>query len=186
MDLSIMRARMPQSVPQESTHDQPRRVRAETQDPDRPVERPSLALGGEGEEGPGRDEGGVRAPARAVSRQEPGRAGRAAPPARRVYRRLRRDDARHRRGGEEHAGSVRPRTQELRQEMMLVGRGFAFEDLKPGLRFRTHRRTIAEADAAAFINLTWLTEELFAVVETEASSSWRAIKGRPGPAALVD
>jgi len=69
--------------------------------------------------------------------------------------------------------------------MMLVGRGFAFEDLKPGLRFRTHRRTIAEADAAAFINLTWLTEELFAVVENEASSSGRAIKGRPVPAALV-
>jgi acyl dehydratase len=65
-----------------------------------------------------------------------------------------------------------------------VGRGYAFEDLKVGFRFRTHRRTIAEADLAAFINLTWLTEELFAVVENEASSS-RAIKGRPVPGALV-
>jgi acyl dehydratase len=63
----------------------------------------------------------------------------------------------------------------------LVGRGFAFEDLQPGLRFRTHRRTIAEADVAAFINLTWLTEELFAV----ADDSGRAIKGRPVPGALV-
>src|SRR5688572_4114262 len=47
--------------------------------------------------------------------------------------------------------------------MKLVGRGFAFDDLKPGFRFRTHRRTISEADRAAFINLSWLTEELFAV-----------------------
>ena len=49
--------------------------------------------------------------------------------------------------------------------MMIVGRGFAFEDLKVGMRFRTHRRTILEADLAAFVNLTGLTEELFAVVE---------------------
>lgn len=49
--------------------------------------------------------------------------------------------------------------------MMLVGRGFAFDDLKVGFRFRTHRRTIGEADRAAFINLSWLTEELFAVDE---------------------
>jgi acyl dehydratase len=47
--------------------------------------------------------------------------------------------------------------------VQIVGRGFAFEDLKVGFRFRTHRRTILEADLAAFINLTWLTEELFAV-----------------------
>jgi acyl dehydratase len=66
----------------------------------------------------------------------------------------------------------------------VVGRGFAFDDLKPGFRFRTHRRTIAEADVAAFINLTWLTEELFAVVESEADDG-RAIKGRPVPGALV-
>ena len=65
--------------------------------------------------------------------------------------------------------------------MQTVGRGFTFEDLKPGFCFRTHRRTIAEADVAAFINLTWLTEELFAV----ADDSRRAIKGRPVPGALV-
>jgi acyl dehydratase len=63
----------------------------------------------------------------------------------------------------------------------VVGRGFCFEDLKPGFTFRTHRRTIAESDAAAFINLTWLTEELFAVEDDSA----RAIKGRPVPGALV-
>jgi acyl dehydratase len=49
--------------------------------------------------------------------------------------------------------------------MRIVGRGFAFEDLKVGAQFRTHRRTIVEADLAAFINLTGLTEELFSVQE---------------------
>src|SRR5215207_3626984 len=61
--------------------------------------------------------------------------------------------------------------------MKLVGRGFAFEDLELGLRFRTHRRTITEADRAAFIGLCWLTEELFAVDEEN--------KKRAVPGALV-
>jgi len=49
--------------------------------------------------------------------------------------------------------------------MKLVGRGFTFDELEVGMQFRTHRRTILEADLAAFVNLTWLTEELFAVEE---------------------
>jgi acyl dehydratase len=49
--------------------------------------------------------------------------------------------------------------------VIVVGRGFCFEDLKVGFRFRTHRRTIREADLAAFIGLTGLTEELFSVRE---------------------
>jgi acyl dehydratase len=65
--------------------------------------------------------------------------------------------------------------------VIVVGRGFCFEDLKLGFRFRTHRRTIAEADVAAFVNLTWLTEELFTVADDAA----RAIKGRAVPGALV-
>jgi len=59
----------------------------------------------------------------------------------------------------------------------LVGRGLAFEDLRVGMQFRTHRRTILEADLAAFINLSWLTEELFAVEEES--------KKRLVPGALV-
>ena len=47
--------------------------------------------------------------------------------------------------------------------MQIVGRGFAFEDLKVGFRFRTYRRTVREADLVAFMNLTGLTEELFSV-----------------------
>jgi acyl dehydratase len=63
----------------------------------------------------------------------------------------------------------------------LVGRGYCFEDLRTGFRFRTHRRTIAESDLTGFVNLTWLTEELFAVDD----DSRRAIKGRAVPGALV-
>jgi hypothetical protein len=44
-----------------------------------------------------------------------------------------------------------------------IGRGFSFTDLRVGFRFRTHRRTIREADLVAFMNLTGLTEELFSV-----------------------
>jgi len=69
--------------------------------------------------------------------------------------------------------------------VIVVGRGYCFEDLRVGFRFRTHRRTIAEADLAAFVNLTWLTEELFTVQEGEMSDSARAIKGRAVPGALV-
>jgi acyl dehydratase len=69
----------------------------------------------------------------------------------------------------------------MSEALPVVGRGFCFEDLKVGFRFRTHRRTIAESDLASFVNLTWLTEELFAVED----DTQRAIKGRPVPGALV-
>jgi hypothetical protein len=65
--------------------------------------------------------------------------------------------------------------------LQVVGRGFCFEDLRLGFRFRTHRRTLAESDLSSFVNLTWLTEELFAVTD----DSGRAIQGRPVPGALV-
>jgi acyl dehydratase len=69
----------------------------------------------------------------------------------------------------------------MSEALPVVGRGFCFEDLRLGFRFRTHRRTIAESDVAGFVNLTWLTEELFTV----ADDAGRAIKGRAVPAALV-
>ena len=69
----------------------------------------------------------------------------------------------------------------MREALPVVGRGFCFEDLRVGFRFRTHRRTIAEADLAGFVNLSWLTEELFTVADDAA----RAIKGRAVPGALV-
>ena len=67
----------------------------------------------------------------------------------------------------------------------VTGRGYCYEDLKVGFRFRTHRRTIAESDLANFVNLTWLTEELFAVVEKPGDDASRAIRGRAVPGALV-
>ena len=69
----------------------------------------------------------------------------------------------------------------MSEALSVVGRGFCYEDLKVGFRFRTHRRTIGESDVSSFVNLTWLTEELFAV----ADDSQRAIKGRAVPGALV-
>lgn len=69
----------------------------------------------------------------------------------------------------------------MSEALPVVGRGFCYEDLKVGFRFRTHRRTIGESDVSAFVNLTWLTEELFAVED----DSQRAIKGRAVPGALV-
>ena len=67
------------------------------------------------------------------------------------------------------------------EALPIVGRGLCFEDLRLGFRLRTHRRTISEADLASFVNVSWLTEELFTVADDSA----RAIKGRAVPAALV-
>jgi hypothetical protein len=53
----------------------------------------------------------------------------------------------------------------MSEALPVVGRGFCFEDLRIGFRFRTHRRSIMESDLVAFTNLTWLTEELFTVDE---------------------
>ena len=69
----------------------------------------------------------------------------------------------------------------MSEAVPFVGRGFSFESLRLGFRFRTHRRTITESDLSAFVNLTWLTEELFTVED----DSGRAIQGRAVPAALV-
>ena len=68
------------------------------------------------------------------------------------------------------------------QALFVVGRGFYFEDLALGFRFRTHRRTVNESDLAGFVNLSWLTEELFTVADGREGM---AIEGRPVPGALV-
>ena len=74
----------------------------------------------------------------------------------------------------------------MNKDLPVVGRGFCYEDLPVGYKFRTHRRTIAESDLTAFVNLTWLTEELFAVEDEGPSGiSIRAISGRAVPGALV-
>ena len=63
----------------------------------------------------------------------------------------------------------------------VIGTGYFYEDLAVGMRFRTHRRTLRESDLATFVNLTWLTEELFTVDD----DGERALKGKVVPGALV-
>jgi acyl dehydratase len=65
---------------------------------------------------------------------------------------------------------------------LLLGRGVYFDDLKVGSLFHTNGRTITAADLSSFVNLTWLTEELFT---NEADREGMAIRGRVVPAALV-
>ena len=67
------------------------------------------------------------------------------------------------------------------KDLPVIGTGYFYEDLAVGMRFRTHRRTLREADLAAFVNLTWLTEELFTVDGDEH----RALQGKVVPGALV-
>jgi len=48
-----------------------------------------------------------------------------------------------------------------RSEMKLLDHALQWDELKPGVRWRTHGRTITEADLVNFINASWLTEPLF-------------------------
>ncbi len=68
--------------------------------------------------------------------------------------------------------------------MRTVGLGLFWQDIKIGDRFQTVGRTIFEADLAAFIGVTGMTEALFNNIEFLKTDS--AIKGgRPVPGALV-
>ena len=50
-----------------------------------------------------------------------------------------------------------PRDDTVRQ----LGQGFYWQDLQVGQRFRTHRRTITEADLVGFIGVTGMLEAIF-------------------------
>lgn len=63
-----------------------------------------------------------------------------------------------------------------------LGSGLCYEDLPVGRRLRTHRRTVTESDLVQFVNLTWLTEELFA---TAHDREHLALPERVVPGALV-
>lgn len=65
--------------------------------------------------------------------------------------------------------------------MQVIGIGFHYEDLSVGMQLKTAARTITEVDLVTFVNLTWLTEELFTNVQREGA----AIGGRVVPGALV-
>lgn len=63
----------------------------------------------------------------------------------------------------------------------LMGRGFYWQDLEPGFRQRTLRRTVTETDLVNFIGVTGMLEAIFIDAHYEAG----AIGGRPVPAALT-
>ena len=70
----------------------------------------------------------------------------------------------------------------MEKNIKLLGMGPFWDDLSIGDRFRTVGRTLTETDLVNFVNLSWLTEELFTNVEDRASM---AITGRVVPASLV-
>jgi len=62
-----------------------------------------------------------------------------------------------------------------------LGRGFVWQDLVVGQRFRTFRRTVTEADLVNFTGVTGMLEAIF----IDATFEEGAIRGRPVPAALT-
>jgi acyl dehydratase len=70
----------------------------------------------------------------------------------------------------------------MEKEMKRLGMGPFWDDLSVGDRFCSAGRTMTETDLVNFVNLTWLTEELFTNTEDRESM---AIEGRVVPAALV-
>ena len=70
----------------------------------------------------------------------------------------------------------------MEKDIKLLGMGPFWDDLSVGDRFRTVGRTLTETDLVNFVNLSWLTEELFA---NTADRNSMAIAGRVVPAALV-
>ncbi len=70
----------------------------------------------------------------------------------------------------------------MEKEMKLLGMGPFWDDLSVGDRFRSAGRTLTETDLVNFVNLSWLTEELFTNTDDREGM---AIAGRIVPAALV-
>ena len=70
----------------------------------------------------------------------------------------------------------------MEKDFEVLGMGPFWDDLSVGDRFRTAGRTLTETDLVNFVNLSWLTEELFTNTEDRKSM---AIEGRVVPAALV-
>jgi acyl dehydratase len=70
----------------------------------------------------------------------------------------------------------------MEKDVKLLGQGPYWDELSVGERFRSAGRTLTETDLVNFINLSWLTEELFTNTEDRKGM---AITGRVVPAALV-
>ena len=59
-----------------------------------------------------------------------------------------------------------------------------WDELPVGTRFRTRKRTVTETDLVGFVNLTWLTEELFGNADPSDRAAM-GIVGRVVPGGLV-
>ena len=70
----------------------------------------------------------------------------------------------------------------MEKEIKCLGMGSFWDELSVGDRYRTVARTLTETDLVNFVNLSWLTEELFTNTQDREGM---AIKGRVVPAALV-
>lgn len=68
-------------------------------------------------------------------------------------------------------------------EAKLLGKGFYWQEMPVGARFRTFGRTITETDIVNFISCTGMLELLFTNEVYRQTES--AIKGRLAPGALV-
>jgi acyl dehydratase len=68
------------------------------------------------------------------------------------------------------------------KDLGFPGRGFFFEDLALGTSWHSAGRTLLEADLAAYVNLSWFTEELFTNLDDRSDN---VIGGRPVPALMV-
>ncbi|CAI8846199.1 Acyl dehydratase [Pseudomonas sp. IT-P74] len=62
--------------------------------------------------------------------------------------------------------------------------GIYCDDLPVGTRFQSKKRTVTETDLVSFVNLTWLTEELFTNTDP-ADRAGMGISGRVVPGGLV-
>jgi acyl dehydratase len=71
----------------------------------------------------------------------------------------------------------------MNDEVPLLGRGFYWQDMKVGDRYRTFGRTITETDIVNFISCTGMLEVLFTSEVYRQTES--AIKGRLAPGALI-
>jgi 3-hydroxybutyryl-CoA dehydratase len=69
----------------------------------------------------------------------------------------------------------------MSNDILQLGQGFYWQDLTIGQRFRTHRRTLTEADLVGFIGVTGMLEAIF----IDATPLPGGISGRPVPALLT-
>lgn len=68
--------------------------------------------------------------------------------------------------------------------MLALHTDIHWDDLPVGTRFVTKKRTVTETDLVSFVNLSWLTEELFANADP-ADRERMGIAGRVVPGGLV-